>query len=141
MALFEQFTQLAAGFLGDNKNQDSPMLKMVMQMISQSSSSGSGNGLNDLLQNFQKNGLGDVISSWVGTGSNQAISPQQIRQGLGQETLQRMAAQSGTSVENASASLASLLPQIIDKLTPGGEVPDNNSLNDVMSVLWNKFGG
>lgn len=140
MALFEQFTQMAAGFFGDKQNQDSPIMKMVVQMISQSSSSGSGGGLGDLLQNFQKNGLGDIISSWVGTGQNQAISPEQIQQGLGQETLQKMAAQSGTSVENTSARLADLLPQIIDKLTPGGEVPDNNSLNDVMSVLRNKFG-
>ncbi len=140
MALFEQFTQMAATFLGDKQNQDSPLMKMVVQMFSQSSSSGAGNGLSDLLQKFQKNGLGDVVSSWVGTGQNQAISAQQIQQGLGQETLQRMAAQSGHTVENASSRLADLLPQIVDKLTPGGEVPDNDSLNDVLSVLRNKFG-
>ncbi len=139
MALFEQFTQMAAGFLGDKQNQDSPIVKTVVQMFSQSS--GSGSGLSDLLQNFQKNGLGDIISSWVGTGKNQAISPQQVQQGIGQETLQRMAAQSGTTVENTSARLADLLPQLVDKLTPGGEVPDNNSLNDVLSVLQKKFGG
>ncbi|HKY64459.1 MAG TPA: YidB family protein [bacterium] len=140
MALFEQFTQLAATFLGDKQNQDSPLMKMVVQMFSQSSGPGGGNGLNNLLQNFQKNGLGDIVSTWIGTGKNQAISPQQIQQGLGQETLQRMAAQTGSTVENTSNRLADLLPQIVDKLTPGGEIPDNDSLSDVLNVLRNKFG-
>lgn len=135
MALFEQFTQIAGSLFGDK--QSSPVLKFVVQMLSQGSES--GGGLGNLIQNFQNNGLGDIVSSWVGTGENRPISADQIRQGLGGDTLQRLAAQIGLSPQAAGSQLAELLPNLIDKLTPGGEVPESGALEQVLSVLQNKF--
>jgi len=139
MPLLDQFTQIAGNLFGTKEGgQDSPVLKFVVQMLSSSSLQGQG-GLGGLLQNFQQKGLGDIVSSWVGTGENQPISPEQIQQGLGGDTLQKLAAQSGMSVGQASSHLASALPHLIDKLTPGGEMPDGGALDEVLSVLQSKF--
>ena len=136
MALFEQFTQIAGSLFGDK--QDSPVLKFVVQMLSQGS--GPGGGLGNLIQNFQQNGLGDIVNSWVSTGENRSISPEQIQQGLGSDTLQRLAAQAGLSPQSAGSQLANLLPNLVDKLTPGGEIPEGGALEQVLGVLRSKFG-
>lgn len=135
MALLEQFTQIAGSLLGDK--QDSPVLKFVVQMLSQNS--GPSGGLGNLVKNFQENGLGNIISSWIGTGENQPISPDQIQQGLGSDLLNRVAAGVGLNSQETSAQLSQLLPNLVDKLTPGGELPDSGALEQVLSVLQSKI--
>ena len=76
---------------------------------------------------FEKNGLGGVVSSWVGTGANQQISPQQAQSGLGNQAIQDVAAKLGVSPDLASGVVAQLLPHVIDHLTPNGQLPDSNS--------------
>jgi uncharacterized protein YidB (DUF937 family) len=95
-----------------------------MQMINNPQSG----GLGGLLQSFQQGGLGDVVNSWVSTGQNLPISPEQIQSVLGGGKLQEIAAQLGVSTEQASGSLADLLPQVVDKLTPNGQVPESGDL-------------
>jgi uncharacterized protein YidB (DUF937 family) len=80
-------------------------------------------GLQGVVNEFEKNGLGPTISSWVGTGPNQAISPGELHRALGPDLLQELAAKTGMSVQELSEKLAQVLPQAVDKMTPGGTIP------------------
>ncbi len=100
-----------------------PLASAVLQMIQNQPG-----GLQGLIQCFHQNGLGGVISSWVGTGQNQAISPDQVQQVLGDNTLQQVAEKAGISPDQAKSSLSELLPNLVDKLTPNGQVPDHSNL-------------
>jgi len=81
-------------------------------------------GLDGLMQTFKQKGLGEVISSWVGTGNNAAITPEQVQEVLGSDVIQQLAEKSGVSFEAAKAQLAELLPSLIDKVTPEGKIPE-----------------
>ena len=80
-------------------------------------------GLQGVVSQFEKNGLGSTIQSWVGTGANQPISPDQLRSALGPDLMQRLSEKSGMSVEELSQKLSQVLPQAVDKMTPNGAVP------------------
>jgi len=80
-------------------------------------------GLQGLVNQFQQNGLGDTVNSWVGTGPNQSISPDQVHQALGPDLLQQLSAKSGLSVQDLAQKLSQILPQAVDTMTPGGPVP------------------
>jgi uncharacterized protein YidB (DUF937 family) len=77
-------------------------------------------GVNGLINQFEKQGLGPIIRSWVGTGENHPISPAQIQRALGYETLQQLGAEVGMSPDDMAAKLSDILPKAIDKLTPRG---------------------
>jgi uncharacterized protein YidB (DUF937 family) len=80
-------------------------------------------GVQGLVNQFEKQGLGPTVRSWVGNGPNQPISADQLHQVLGSGAVQELAAKAGLSVPELTAKLSQLLPQAIDKLTPGGEIP------------------
>jgi uncharacterized protein YidB (DUF937 family) len=96
-------------------------------------------GLPGLISKFEKGGLGEIVSSWVGTGANAPVSGDQIANTLGAEKIQEIAGKLGISNAQVSGGLAVLLPQIIDKLTPDGSVPDGNSLEQSLGSLLEKF--
>ncbi|HOJ03822.1 MAG TPA: YidB family protein [Bacteroidota bacterium] len=98
-------------------------------------------GLSGLVENFTKGGLGDVVGSWVGTGENKPVSAGQIQSVLGNEHIQGIAAKLGLSTEDVSAGIASLLPQVIDKLTPDGKVPEQSAVQGGLGQIMNLFGG
>jgi len=108
-----------------------PLLGMVGNLLSGSQ----GGGLSGLIQSFNSKGLGDLMSSWVGTGENLPISGQQIQEVLGSGRIQQMAEKLGTSSEEVSGGLAGLLPQIIDQLTPAGSVPESGLLEKALSMF------
>ncbi|MDX9758328.1 MAG: YidB family protein [Bacteroidota bacterium] len=83
-----------------------------------------GGGIGSLVENFTKGGLGDMIGSWIGTGSNLPISAEQIQSVLGSDQVKAIAGKLGISPEEASNKLASVLPDVVDKLTPDGKIPD-----------------
>jgi uncharacterized protein YidB (DUF937 family) len=80
-------------------------------------------GLQGIVAQFQQQGLGPTIQSWVGTGENLPISPEQIHQALGSDTVQQLAAKLGIPPDQLAAKLSEILPQAIDKMTPEGKVP------------------
>lgn len=92
-------------------------------------------GLQGLIRAFQREGLGGVMDSWIGTGNNQPISPDQLQSVLGAEQIQAIARQLGVSPQETSGHLAELLPQIIDRLTPGGAVPAGGMLGGLLDAL------
>ena len=92
-------------------------------------------GLAGLISAFERGGLGAVAASWVGTGANLPISPEQLQSVLGSEQLQSIAASLGFSPQQASSHLAELLPQVIDKLTPNGQLPAAGDLGSLLAGL------
>jgi uncharacterized protein YidB (DUF937 family) len=82
-----------------------------------------GGGLNELLEQFTKNGEGDAAESWVGTGPNKEISPPQVKRAIGQDVMARLVQQTGLSQEELLARLSRELPAAVDKYTPDGRLP------------------
>ena len=84
-------------------------------------------GVEVLLQKFQQGGFGQVLNSWLGSGSNMSIDGGEIQNALGNDQLQSLADKLGTDVQGASVTLAALLPQVIDKLSPQGHIKTSNT--------------
>jgi uncharacterized protein YidB (DUF937 family) len=80
-------------------------------------------GLHGVVSEFERNGLGSTVKSWVGTGANQSISPAEVHRVLGPDLLQQLSQKSGLSVEDLAQKLSQVLPQAVDKLTPDGAIP------------------
>jgi uncharacterized protein YidB (DUF937 family) len=91
-------------------------------------------GLNGLIQRFHEQGAGDIVSSWIGNGENKAISPETLTSVLGSGAVGEMAAKAGVSGDQLSGMLASVLPHLVDKATPNGEVPAEGKM-DLTGVL------
>ncbi|MEV7546790.1 YidB family protein [Streptomyces sp. NPDC089915] len=92
---------------------------------------GANNPLGGLLDMLTKSGLADQAQSWIGTGDNQPVSGAQIKEALDDDALLQAAQQAGVSPEEAADQIAHVLPQAVDKLTPGGQVP-SGSLEDII---------
>ena len=80
-------------------------------------------GLNDLLKQFQQSGHSDTANSWVGTGPNKAISPNDLASALGADKINALMTQSGMSRDDLLHGLSQYLPQVVDQLTPEGRLP------------------
>src|SRR5262245_11726131 len=80
-------------------------------------------GVQGLVSEFEKNGFGETVKSWVGTGPNQPISPDGVHKALGPDLLQQLSEKSGLSVQDLTQKLSQILPQTVDTLTPDGIVP------------------
>jgi uncharacterized protein YidB (DUF937 family) len=113
-----------------------PLLQAVTGLLGQNSSIG---GLAGLVQAFQKNGLGEIVNSWVSTGKNLPVTPDQIKQGLGADFLSQLAGKAGLSSDAASSQLAGLLPDLIDKLTPNGKI-EAGGLDQLLKMFQGKLG-
>jgi uncharacterized protein YidB (DUF937 family) len=105
-----------------------PLLQLALQMLQQNG------GIGGLLQQFQQAGYADHAQSWVSTGKNMPIDANVLEKIFGQGQLGQMAQQAGMSRQETAGGLASMLPQIIDEMTPQGSVP-NNSDDMVSQVL------
>ena len=90
-------------------------------------------GLQDLLKQFQQNGHGDKAESWVSTGANKQISPQELEQALGNDRIQWLTHETGMSREELLAGLSSALPQAVDKLTPNGRLPSDQEISGLLA--------
>lgn len=129
MSLIDDLGSKAANsMLGDSSN---PLATGLLHMINNSPG-----GLSGMLQSFHDKGLGGLVSSWVGTGQNLPISADQIQHVLGSEQVKELAAKAGISPDIASNALSQLLPTLVDKLTPNGQMPQHSSLLETgMSIL------
>jgi uncharacterized protein YidB (DUF937 family) len=119
--------QAVSSMLGGSSN---PLAASILQMIQNQPG-----GLQGLVQSFHDKGLGGLMSSWVSTGPNPPASAEQIHQALGSEKVKELAASAGISPDIASSAIAQLLPGIVDKLTPNGQVPEHSSVMDMASSM------
>ena len=79
-----------------------------------------------LVQKFEQAGLGQVVNSWVGTGANQPVSADQLGGVLGGDMVAGLARQLGLNPQDALGQLSQMLPQVVDKLTPQGQIPQGD---------------
>lgn len=118
------------------------LLNIALQMLAnQGQGQGQGGamggamgGLGGLLQSLQGAGLGQVAQSWIGTGANLPISADQLSQVLGNERIGQIAQQLGLAPEHVSEQLAGMLPDVVDRLTPSGQLPEGG-LGDPQQLL------
>lgn len=110
------------------------LLQAVAGMLSNDGAQG---GLGGLVAKFQQAGLGDVVSSWIGTGQNQSVSGDQLTSVLGEDTMAGLAQKLGISPDAAAGQLSNILPGLIDHLTPHGQAPEGGLGNsgDLMGML------
>jgi uncharacterized protein YidB (DUF937 family) len=91
-------------------------------------------GLPGLLQSFQQGGLGHLVQSWVGSGQNLPVSPEQLHNTVGSDWISRITQATGLPQGQVEQHLSTLLPQIIDHLTPHGQVPQGDIGSELASV-------
>ena len=122
------------GLMGGTQQGQSPLLQMAAQLIQQNG------GLPGLINKFQEAGLGQQAGSWVSTGQNMPITADQLQQVLGSGQIGQIAQQLGLSHGEAGNGLAQALPQLIDKLTPTGQIPADHSdlLKQALSSLTSR---
>jgi uncharacterized protein YidB (DUF937 family) len=80
-------------------------------------------GLGELINSFRQNGHGDVVDSWVGTGPNKEVAPDQLERAIDPDVLATLTQQTGLSREELLARLSTNLPHAVDQYTPDGRVP------------------
>jgi uncharacterized protein YidB (DUF937 family) len=122
------------------------LLPVVLAMLNQrqggspAPGAATGGGLGGILDQFQRAGYGEQARSWVGTGANLPISPDAIAQVFGRDGLAQIASRAGLSEQQTSAGLTEMLPEVVDRLTPQGSVPDLDGLAASVGDLERRFG-
>jgi uncharacterized protein YidB (DUF937 family) len=106
---------LMDGFLGGVVGAE--MATVVNRVIQQHG------GVQGIVAQLEQHGLGETVRSWVGTGPNLPVSPQQIHQALGPDTINALAQKLGVPPEVVASKLSEVLPQAIDQATPEGKLP------------------
>ena len=132
---------LLDGMLGNlmgganNNGGTNPLLQIAMQMLANKGGGGTGGGalarmggLSGIVSAFQQGGLGHLADSWVGTGENLPVSGDQLSQILGSDKIGEIASQLGMSQGDAAGGLAKILPELINHITPNGQMPANHSI-------------
>ena len=136
MGVLDDLLGKQLGGLADTAMKNPQIISALVSLLSSKDASvGGTGGLGGLVQAFQGKGMGDMISSWISTGPNPPATADQITSVLGPQTLSQFAAKAGVSQGEAGGLLASLLPAMIDRLTPQGQVPPPNDLESSLGGL------
>jgi uncharacterized protein YidB (DUF937 family) len=132
MGLLDQIVKGVAGkFLGGSAGTQNPLLDIALSLLTNPQTG----GLGGLMETFKSKGLNDIMSSWVSTGQNLPISGKQIQDVLGSDLIQQFAKKLGASNQDVSGDLANLLPGLIDKLTPTGQLPEKDTFEQALKKL------
>ncbi|HVY14381.1 MAG TPA: YidB family protein, partial [Rhodopila sp.] len=132
------FDQVIGAVMGGSQDGSAPGPAALLETIVNHEG-----GLNGILQKFQDAGLGDVVNSWVGQGQNLPISADTVHQVLGSDMVQQLAARTGLPIDQIGDMVAQHLPQVVDGLTPNGQVEANSGSELVAlgaSLLKSRFG-
>jgi uncharacterized protein YidB (DUF937 family) len=127
-----------AGMLGGQQGGgNAALMNAVVGLLG---SDAQGGGLGAILGKAQQHGLGDVVSSWIGKGQNLPISADQIQKLLGPDTLSSLAQQLGLPAGDMASQVSKLLPDVVDKLTPQGQLPQGGlgNVGDLLGTLMRR---
>jgi uncharacterized protein YidB (DUF937 family) len=127
MGLFDEVLAMSGVSGSAQEQQHSGALSAIMGYIN----SPQVGGISGLQQMFQQRGLSGVFSSWVGSGQNLPISADQLHSG----GLEQVAAKAGIDPSQLTSMMSTLLPNMVDKMTPNGQVPDSGALAQMMKGL------
>ena len=97
-----------------------PIMDALLPMLMKK---GALDGLGGLIGKFTGAGLGAKANSWVGTGDNEPLDPDEVEQALGADEVDRIAQRAGVSHDEAKSGLASMIPGLVDTMSPGGTLP------------------
>lgn len=115
------------------------LMNAVMQIVANKAGGGAGGSLGGLVGALTQGGLGDAASSWVGKGENLPVSADQIQSALGSGAgggiLAQLAQSAGLSQGDAASGLSQLLPGLVDKLTPDGQIPQQGTLEKLLGAF------
>ncbi len=128
MGLLDDLQKNLGGIGGQADGGRGALMQALMGLLA-------GGGLQQLLSSFQQKGFGDVAGSWISTGENKPVSPDQIQQALGPDRLGQLSQQTGLDVGTLAGQLSSLLPSLVDKLTPDGRLPEGGAPPDKLGAL------
>lgn len=125
------FDSLAGSMLGKVGGEKGAIAQVAIDLFNQNG------GLPGVLEKFKAAGFADEVASWVGTSSNLPITAEQIVQVLGSATIQAASRKLGIQADEISAKIAEYLPQVVDRMTPNGEVgkDSGNLLATLMGML------
>ena len=136
MGLFDsiagQVAQQAASALSGKHSADG---NQIMTMLTGLLNNPEIGGIGGLVSAFQKNGLGDVVASWISNNTNLPISADQIQSVLGQGPLQDVASKMGLSSGDVASALSERLPGLVDQLTPNGQLPSGDLMAQGLGML------
>ncbi len=123
--------------LASTDTQHAAIYSAVGNLISESG------GVNGLAQQFQQKGLGGLISGWISTGPNPSISGEQVIQVLGRDKILAIASKAGLSEEQVTSGISTILPLVVDHLTPNGTAPNHTpgELDNALGLLKSKLLG
>jgi uncharacterized protein YidB (DUF937 family) len=127
MGLFDRVLSLAGSSLGQ-QTEHAGALTAIMGYIN----SPQVGGVAGLQKMFQQGGLGEVFNSWVSSGQNMPVSVSELQNVLHGGALQDAAQKAGIDPNQLTGMMSSLLPHLVDKLTPNGQVPDAGALQSVL---------
>lgn len=136
MSLLDQVVGAVTSKLGTQDKSQNGLMEAVLGLINNNAG-----GLSGLVQAFKDKGLADVAASWVSTGKNLPISPEQIQSVLGNAQIRDIAQKLGLSEDAASSQLSQMLPTAVDKLTPDGQIPSGDLLTQAMNLLKGRLSG
>lgn len=115
---------IVGGLLGRKAPKSgNPLMDSLLPMLMKGGGIGS---LGGLLGKFTGAGLGNKANSWVGTGDNEPLDPDEVEQALGADQLDKIARDAGVSRDDAKTGLAGMIPGLVDKMSPGGNLPTGN---------------
>lgn len=98
-------------------------------------------GFSGFVERFREAGLGDAVDSWIGAGTNQPITDEEVETAFGSETVDELAVQSGLDRNVTVSALGTITPEVVDALTPDAKIPDDESLMERISGFLSEFGG
>ena len=131
----------ALGSIAQMVMKNPQVLAAALSMLNPKDTSvGGGGGLAEIIGAFTKGGLGDVASSWVGGGPNKPVDPGALANVLGPAVLGQFAQRAGVGAQEAPSVLASILPELVNHLTPKGQVPPGNELEGMLGSLLGQLG-
>ena len=130
MGLMEEVLAMA-GSTGAQQGQHATALTAIMSYIN----SPQVGGIAGLQSMFQQGGLGNIVGSWIGSGQNLPVSASQLQNVLHGGALQQAAQQAGMDPSQLTGMMSSLLPHLVDKLSPNGQVPDASALQKMLQGL------
>lgn len=127
------FMDKLKGFFKSDDTESSAKLMMIVAKMIADPASG---GVQGLVKLFQDNGFGEQVKSWVSTEANLPVSADQIKKVFGSgQLLQDIANALGVSEDEAAGKLADMLPDVINKLTMYGQIPEGELLKQRLSIV------
>ena len=119
---------------GSSNDSISNIAKVLMSS-NNSSNERSGTALDLIMQGMKNQGLQDKLSSWIGTGSNESISENEITNVLGEEMIGKLSKETNLDNEELVKQLTAILPVVVDKLTPEGQLEEGGILSIGINLL------